>query len=69
MPDPRECIVWYQSCCTCSICPLYFCVADILLYQSAIMAGLKVIPVKTHIDGNLDLTDLKAKADKYKDNF
>ena len=33
------------------------------------MAGLKVIPVKTHIDGNLDLTDLKAKADKYKDNF
>lgn len=33
------------------------------------MAGLKVIPVKTHVDGNLDLADLKAKAEKYKDNL
>ncbi|KAL4070628.1 glycine cleavage system P-protein-domain-containing protein [Scleroderma citrinum] len=36
---------------------------------SAVMAGLKVVPVKTHADGNLDLEDLKAKADKYKDNL
>lgn len=33
------------------------------------MAGLKVIPVKTHPDGNLDLEDLKAKAEKHKDHL
>lgn len=33
------------------------------------MAGLKVVPVKTHVDGNLDLADLKAKAEKHKDNL
>lgn len=33
------------------------------------MAGLKVVPVKTHADGNLDLADLKAKAEKHKDNL
>ncbi|OBZ78701.1 putative glycine dehydrogenase (decarboxylating), mitochondrial [Grifola frondosa] len=36
---------------------------------SAVMAGLKVIPIKTLHDGNLDLVDLKAKAEKYKDNL
>ncbi|KAF8445594.1 glycine cleavage system P-protein-domain-containing protein [Boletus edulis BED1] len=36
---------------------------------SAVMAGLKVVPVKTHGDGNLDLADLKAKAEKHKDNL
>ncbi|KAF9245789.1 glycine cleavage system P-protein-domain-containing protein [Melanogaster broomeanus] len=36
---------------------------------SAVMAGLKVVPVKTHADGNLDLTDLKAKAEKHKDTL
>lgn len=36
---------------------------------SAVMAGLKVVPVKTHSDGNLDLGDLKAKAEKHKDNL
>lgn len=36
---------------------------------SAVMAGLKVIPVKTHPDGNLDLEDLKAKAEKHKDQL
>jgi glycine dehydrogenase len=33
------------------------------------MAGLKVVAVKTHDDGNLDLEDLKAKAEEYKDNL
>ena len=33
------------------------------------MAGLKVVAVKTHDDGNLDLEDLKAKAEQYKDNL
>ena len=33
------------------------------------MAGLKVVPVKTHVDGNLDLADLKEKAEKYTDNL
>lgn len=33
------------------------------------MAGLKVVPVKTHHDGNLDLEDLKVKAEKYKDKL
>ena len=33
------------------------------------MAGLKVVPVKTHADGNLDLEDLRIKAEKHKDNL
>nr|AAZ14908.1 glycine dehydrogenase [Coprinellus disseminatus] len=36
---------------------------------SAHLAGLKVVPVKVHNDGNLDLADLKAKAEKHKDNL
>jgi hypothetical protein len=37
--------------------------------QSAVMAGLKVVPVKSLQDGNLDLVDLKEKAEKHKDNL
>ncbi len=37
--------------------------------QSAIMAGLKVIPVKALSDGSLDLEDLKSKASQHKDNL
>lgn len=37
--------------------------------QSAVMAGLKVVPVKSLPDGSLDLEDLKAKAIKHKDNL
>jgi hypothetical protein len=33
------------------------------------MAGLKVVAVKTHADGNLDLEDLKSKAEQHKDNL
>lgn len=33
------------------------------------MAGLKVIAVKSLPDGSLDLEDLKAKAEKHKDNL
>lgn len=33
------------------------------------MAGLKVVAVKVHPDGNLDLEDLRAKAEKYSDNL
>jgi glycine dehydrogenase len=33
------------------------------------MAGLKVVAVKVHPDGNLDLDDLRAKAEKHKDNL
>jgi hypothetical protein len=33
------------------------------------MAGLKVVSVKVHEDGNLDLLDLKAKAEKHKDKL
>ncbi|THH33425.1 hypothetical protein EUX98_g752 [Antrodiella citrinella] len=36
---------------------------------SAVMAGLKVVPVKTLVDGSLDLVDLKEKAEKHKDNL
>ena len=36
---------------------------------SAVMAGLKVVPVKTHADGNLDLEDLRSKAEKHKDKL
>ncbi|KAG6841751.1 hypothetical protein C0991_007080 [Blastosporella zonata] len=36
---------------------------------SAVMAGLKVVPVKVHADGNLDLADLQAKAELHKDNL
>jgi hypothetical protein len=37
--------------------------------QSAVMAGLKVVSVQTLPDGSLDLADLKAKAQKYKDKL
>ena len=33
------------------------------------MAGLKVVPVKTHADGNLDLEDLRTKAEKHKEHL
>ncbi|KAA1467984.1 glycine dehydrogenase [Dentipellis sp. KUC8613] len=36
---------------------------------SAAMAGLKVVPVKSLADGSLDLEDLKAKAEKHKENL
>ncbi|EIW87034.1 glycine dehydrogenase [Coniophora puteana RWD-64-598 SS2] len=36
---------------------------------SAVMAGLKVVAVKTHADGNLDLEDLKSKAEKHTDRL
>ncbi|KAI0347791.1 glycine dehydrogenase [Trametopsis cervina] len=36
---------------------------------SAVMAGLKVVAVKSLADGSLDLEDLKAKAVKHKDNL
>ncbi|TDL28328.1 glycine dehydrogenase [Rickenella mellea] len=36
---------------------------------SAVMAGLKVVPIKTHQDGTLDLEDLKAKSEMHKDNL
>ncbi|PPQ67173.1 hypothetical protein CVT25_005774 [Psilocybe cyanescens] len=36
---------------------------------SAAMAGLKVVAVKVHPDGNLDLGDLQAKSEKHKDNL
>jgi proteasome lid subunit RPN8/RPN11 len=37
--------------------------------KSAVMAGLKVIAVQTLPDGSLDLADLKAKAQRYKDRL
>lgn len=33
------------------------------------MAGLKVIPVKVLSDGSLDLSDLREKAEKHKDEL
>ncbi|KAH8997352.1 glycine dehydrogenase [Lactarius akahatsu] len=36
---------------------------------SAMMAGLKVVPVKSLQDGSLDLVDLKEKAEKHSDNL
>ena len=36
---------------------------------SAIMAGMKVVPVKNKSDGTLDIDDLKAKAEKHSDNL
>ncbi|KAJ7706000.1 glycine dehydrogenase-like protein [Mycena rosella] len=36
---------------------------------SAVMAGLKVVSVKVLADGNLDLVDLKTKAEQYKDKL
>ncbi|KDQ20303.1 hypothetical protein BOTBODRAFT_142820 [Botryobasidium botryosum FD-172 SS1] len=36
---------------------------------SASMAGMRVVPVKALADGSLDLVDLKAKAEKHKDNL
>ncbi|KTW28013.1 glycine dehydrogenase [Pneumocystis carinii B80] len=36
---------------------------------SAIMAGMKVVPVKCDSNGNIDLDDLKMKAELHKDNL
>jgi glycine dehydrogenase len=36
---------------------------------SAVMCGMKVVSVACDDDGNIDLEDLKAKADKHKDNL
>ncbi|KAF9513677.1 hypothetical protein BS47DRAFT_1343904 [Hydnum rufescens UP504] len=36
---------------------------------SAVMAGLRVVPIKSLADGSLDLVDLKDKAQKHKDNL
>ena len=36
---------------------------------SAIMAGMRVVPVKNLADGSLDLDDLRAKADKHRDEL
>ena len=36
---------------------------------SAVMAGMKVVVTKTDENGNIDVADLKEKAEKYKDNL
>ncbi|MEL7359840.1 MAG: aminomethyl-transferring glycine dehydrogenase [Cyanobacteria bacterium J06560_6] len=36
---------------------------------SAVMAGMKVVAVKCDDDGNIDVADLSAKAEKHKDNL
>ncbi|PWN50507.1 glycine dehydrogenase [Violaceomyces palustris] len=36
---------------------------------SAIMAGMRVVPVKTKTDGSIDLQDLREKAEKHKDEL
>jgi glycine dehydrogenase len=33
------------------------------------MAGMKVVAVEVHADGNLNLEDLRMKAEKHKDNL
>ena len=33
------------------------------------MAGMKVVPVEVHTDGNLNLEDLRMKANRHKDNL
>jgi glycine dehydrogenase len=33
------------------------------------MAGMKVVSVEIHPDGNLNLKDLRMKAEKHKDNL
>ncbi|HEY9760954.1 MAG TPA: aminomethyl-transferring glycine dehydrogenase [Trichocoleus sp.] len=36
---------------------------------SAVMAGMKVVPVACDEDGNIDVADLRAKAEKHQDNL
>ncbi|MBD1865890.1 aminomethyl-transferring glycine dehydrogenase [Cyanobacteria bacterium FACHB-471] len=36
---------------------------------SAVMAGMKVVPVVCDADGNIDVADLKAKAEKHRDHL
>jgi len=40
-----------------------------LPFKSAILAGLKVVAVKSLPDGSLDLADLKEKAEKHRENL
>jgi len=37
--------------------------------KSAVMAGLKVVSVKSLPDGSLDIVDLRAKAELHKDDL
>jgi len=37
--------------------------------KSAVMAGLKVVPVKSLPDGSLDIADLRTKAEQHKDDL
>jgi hypothetical protein len=41
----------------------------IILVQSAVMAGLKVVSIKSLADGSLDLADLEEKAEKHRSNL
>jgi glycine dehydrogenase len=36
---------------------------------SAVMAGMKVVAVKCDADGNIDVADLQAKAEKHQENL
>ena len=36
---------------------------------SAQMAGMKVVPIKTALDGTIDMEDVKAKVVQHKDNL
>src|SRR3954463_2200025 len=36
---------------------------------SAVMAGMQVVPVKTAPNGNVDIADLRAKAEQYRDTL
>lgn len=38
-------------------------------FKSAVMAGLKVVAVKSLPDGSLDIADLRTKAEQHKDNL
>ena len=41
----------------------------IIFVQSAVMAGLKVVSIKSLADGSLDLADLEEKAEKHRSNL
>ena len=50
-----------------SIISMILTLSDFL--QSAVLCGLKVVPIKTLQNGGLDLKDLRSKAESYKDRL
>ena len=66
LSDPSQC-TWDKPCGEQTSLSRHY--LGLKHFKSAVMAGLKVVPVKSLPDGSLDLADLRTKAEQHKDNL